>query len=557
MSSRVLLLFLSFAVFGCTFSPDTQDPQSNAAVDSLLEQIKLRPQLGRDSSLFLARRALILSDELGYDFGIARSSHLLGAIFYKIGNLDLALNNLHNALHAYEKLKDTQHLAEATSMIGQVYLRSENFDQALVHLREASRLFTTLDDHRGEAQIQGQIGHLFEKSAQYDSALFYQHRALNYFSQHIDSTELALIYDNIGSIYEDLEVYDEAHKNFVIAYEYNHALGHTDDAIVNLNNIGDTYRKRGMYERALSVTRQAYDQALLQQNAYQIQSAARDLSLILLETEHYDSAYHYLDQSYSLNEMIFGQEIAHKIANAQSIFDLEQKQQTILLLEKEKAENRRIAIASFMAVAILLVLIAYSSYQKVAKTSKERKLLQTENELSKAELINAQLNEEKLRTELENKRLLEEQLQMDLEMKNSALSRSALHLIQKNEFLESLRTNLKKIKKSEKEDIHLKIRKLTKSIDLNFNMDEDWEEFENIFQQIHTEFFDQLRAKHPTLTNSEVRLCAMIHINLHSHEIASILNISSDSLRIARYRLRKKLGLEKGENLYNYIVSVG
>ncbi|UXP33820.1 tetratricopeptide repeat protein [Reichenbachiella agarivorans] len=557
MPRHLILFAFLLLLSACSLTHEDSSPQNNETVDQLLHQIESQPKLSRDSTLFLARRGLILSQELGYKFGIARSSHLLGALFYKIGNLDLALNHLHSAIHVYEQSGDKDHLAEATSLIGQVYLRSENYNQALIHLRESYVLFVELHNHTGEARIQGQLGHLFEKTQQYDSALYYQHEALDYFIQSMDSAELAAIYDNIGSIYEDLEVYDQAYKNFVKAYDYNFALGYLDEAIVNMNNIGDTYRKRGQYDQAMQATRQAYDMALVQQNQYQIQSAARDISLIHRETNQLDSAYYYLDQSYQLNEVIFGQEIARKIANAQSIFDLEQKQQTILMLENEKSLSRKIALGGVIAAAILFLLIAYSSYQKVAKTSKERKLLQIENELSKAELINAQLNEEKLRTELENKRLQESQLQMDLEMKNSALSRSALHLIQKNEFLETLRTNLKKIKKSEKEDVHQKIRKLTKSIDLNFNMDEDWEEFENIFQQIHTEFFDRLREKHPTLTNSEVRLCAMIHINLHSHEIASIMNISSDSLRIARYRLRKKLGLEKGENLYNYIVSVG
>lgn len=538
-------------------TPNKRIAQNNEAVDLLLSHIEQQPTLSRDSTLFLARRGLSLSEEISYSEGIARSTHLLGALFYKIGNLDIAITHLHKAIQAYSDLNDKKHLAEATSLMGQVYLRTENYTEALHYLRDSYDLYLSLNNQTGKARIQGQFGHLFEKMNQYDSALYYQKLALDYFSISEDSVELATIYDNIGSIYEDLEMYNEAYKNFSKAYRYNLAMGYLDDAIVNINNIGDTYRKRRQHLQALKATRIALDMSITQQNQYQIQSAARDLSLIYKDMGMSDSAYFYLDKSYGLNETIFGQEIARKMANAQTVFDLEQKQQRISQLEYEKALSKKIVIGGATSAIILLLLIVYSYSQKAAKTNKERKLLRIENELGKAQLINAQLNEEKLRAELENKRLLESQLQMDLEMKNSALSRSALHLIQKNEFLQTLRTNLKKIKKSEKEDIHQKVKKLTKSIDLNFNMDDDWEEFENIFQQLHTKFFDKLRVQHPTLTNSEVRLCAMIHTNLHSHEIASIMNISSDSLRIARYRLRKKLGLDKGENLYNYIVSVG
>ncbi|UXX77676.1 tetratricopeptide repeat protein [Reichenbachiella carrageenanivorans] len=560
MTLRTFLSILGIATWlfsGCSLRTNDSNIKSNATIDALLKKVESNPEFTSDSSLFFTRRALILSRELGYHYGLARSSHLLGAVFYKIGNLDLSIKHLHESIHAYNQINDQLHLAETNSLIGQVYLRSENYNQGLIHLRRARSLYNLQNLDSGEAHVFGLIGHLYEKSKQYDSALFYQQKALEYFSTYVDSTELAVIYDNIGSIYEDLEAFDEAYVNFKKAYDYNRALSNTSEAIINLNNIGDTYRKRNQLSTALRYTRQAYNEAKLLQNDYQIQSAARDLAKNYLASEQYDSAYHYLNQSYELNEVIFGKEIAKEIANAQTIFDLEQKQQTISLLEKERASNRQITIIGFGASAILIILIVYGSGQRGAKNRKERKLLKTENELSKAELINAQLNEEKLKTELENKHLEESKLQLELELKNKSLSRSALQIIQKNEFLESLRSNLKKIKKSEKEDIHQKIRKLTRSIDLNFNLDEDWEEFENIFQQIHTGFFDRIRKNHPGLTNSEVRLCAMIHANLHSHEIASIMNISNDSLRIARYRLRKKLGLEKGENLYAYITNLG
>lgn len=542
---------------GCSLRTDDVNVKSNAAIDLLLKKVEANPEFTSDSTLFFTRRALILSRELGYQYGLARSSHLLGTVFYKIGNLDLSLKHLHESIHAYEQINDQLHLAEAHSLTGQVYLRSENYTQGLVHLRLARALYHQQALASGEAHVNGLIGHLYEKSEHYDSALFYQQKALAFFSTHVDSTELAAIYDNIGSIYEDLEALEEAYINFKKAYDYNRALGNSSEAIVNLNNIGDTYRKRNQLSTALRYTQQAYNEAKVLQNDYQIQSAARDLAKNYYASGQHDSAYYYLNQSYELNEVIFGKEIAKEIANAQTIFDLEQKQQTISLLEKERAANRRFTIIGLATAAILIILIVYGSNQRGAKNRKERKLLKTENELSKAELINAQLNEQKLRTELENKRLEESKLQLEIELKNKSLSRSALQIIQKNEFLESLRSNLKKIKKSEKEDIHQKIKKLTRSIDLNFNLDEDWEEFENIFQQIHTGFFDRIRENHPTLTNSEVRLCAMIHANLHSHEIASVMNISNDSLRIARYRLRKKLGLEKGENLYAYITNLG
>jgi AraC family chitin signaling transcriptional activator len=51
-------------------------------------------------------------------------------------------------------------------------------------------------------------------------------------------------------------------------------------------------------------------------------------------------------------------------------------------------------------------------------------------------------------------------------------------------------------------------------------------------------------------------LCAYLRLNLSSKEIASLLNITSKSVEIKRYRLRKRMNLEHGTNLISYILSV-
>jgi tetratricopeptide (TPR) repeat protein len=549
-------IWLFALLVACQYRSVEEASPKVEVVDQLLFQLD-RGTLANDSMLYLAKRSLLLSEELGYRAGVAHSNLYLGKILYRIGNLNQSLGHLHQALQLFENEGDYPKVAEANVQLGEVYLRIENFAQAYYYLEQSISLFERMGDLSGVAHARGQLGHFYEKTAQYDSALWYQQKALNFFQQTNDSSELAAIFDNLGSIYEDLAVYELAQENFVKAYQYNLSLGELNGSLINLNNIGDVYRKKGQLDSALFFTRLVLKRSREQQNDYQVKSAARDLSKIFFESGDYDSAYHYLALGYELTEKIFSDEIAREMATAQAIFDLERKQQTIQLLEQDKAYNRKLTIAGFTGVGLLVVLIGFISYQQISKTRKERKLLVTENELSKAELINAQLNQEKLRTELENKRLRADQLQMELDLKSKSLSRSALHLIQKNEFLVSLKDNLNKIKKGDEKEINKKIRKLTKSIDRNFSLDEDWKEFESIFQQVHDTFLDQLSEKFPDLSASEVRLCAMIRINLHSNEIASVLGISQDSLRVARYRLRKKLALEKGDNLYTFLVNLG
>ena len=78
--------------------------------------------------------------------------------------------------------------------------------------------------------------------------------------------------------------------------------------------------------------------------------------------------------------------------------------------------------------------------------------------------------------------------------------------------------------------------------------------FEENFDQAHNNFFKRLKKEFPSLTPGDLRLCAYLHMNLTSKEIAPLLNISIRGVEIHRYRLRKKLGLSGDENLVEFIL---
>lgn len=548
-------LFLA-AVFSCDFRQQVKQ-DARPDIDGLIFLAERSQYANSDTALAMARNAYELSTAYDYPVGIANSSLLMGKLLYEIGGLSPAISQLSEALAAFQSLNVASKQAEVNVLIGKVYQRSENYDQAFLHLHRALRSYQIADDRRGLAEVHGTIGHLHEKKQSYDSALAYQKRALDYYSLVGDTLGLADIHDNLGSIYEDLASYSEAFDHFQMALLLNKAIGNEAAEIVNLNNLGDIYRKTGDLRNALAFTEKAYHLAFASRLDYQVKSASRDLSKIYFELGQSDRAYEFLERSYELTDNIFGEEIAKEIANTQAIYELEQKQQRIVLLEKERKLNRLVVVLSSMGVATFFLLGGLTFFQQRSKNDKKRRLLETEAELTRAELENSQLSEQKLKTELENKMLREEQLKQELELKSKSLTKSALHMIQKNEFLHVLRNKLKDLKKAGDDNVKLKIKKLIKSIDLNFNLDDDWQEFETIFQQVHSEFFLKLKELYPNLSPSEVRLCAMIRLNLHSKDMAAIMGISQDSLRIARYRLRKSLGLNKGANLYAFIINIG
>ena len=551
----LLCASLLYAV-GCSNNTTTKQKSLELKCEKLLKKASSFTEKNLDSALYFSRQAALLASKTNKPKLEAQAELLSGELLFTIGENEDAIKHLHKANILFEKLENKPAQANTNTIIGDIYVRTSNPSEALQSYTNASKHFKKLNNNKGLALINSKLGHFYEKNGDLNLALNYQEKALNYFLQHPDSNILAQIYDNIGSIYEDKAIYPLAQENFSKAYNISLGLKDFNLATINLNNIADCQRKTGQYKEAIKNSTKALKLAESLNIIYQIKSANRDLAKTYALLNKYDSAFKYLDDSYIQNEKIYKAEISTELARAQQLFKIEQKELQIKTLEKEKQFNKKALYLGLTGLIMISILLGYAWLQQKSKTKKEKALLETENQLNKEKLINAELNEQKLKTDLENTRLQEERLKMQLSMKSESLSRSALHLIQKNELIQNIKSSLQKVKKIDEKDLHKKLNKLSKSIDINIKNDDDWKEFETIFKEIHTNFFTNLQKNYPNLSPSEVRLCTMIRANLQSHEIASIMGISPDSLRIARYRLRKKLNIEKGANLFTFICNI-
>ena len=83
-----------------------------------------------------------------------------------------------------------------------------------------------------------------------------------------------------------------------------------------------------------------------------------------------------------------------------------------------------------------------------------------------------------------------------------------------------------------------------------------WNEFKLRFAEIHTDFYDKLVIKYPTLTVNDLRLCAFIKLKMSTKEIATVLNKPVNSIKVARKRLREKLHIENSsETLISFLAT--
>ncbi|WP_431217544.1 helix-turn-helix transcriptional regulator [Puia sp. P3] len=66
----------------------------------------------------------------------------------------------------------------------------------------------------------------------------------------------------------------------------------------------------------------------------------------------------------------------------------------------------------------------------------------------------------------------------------------------------------------------------------------------------------KLKARFPNLTNSDLKVCAYLQLNLSTKEIAQLMNISVRGVDISRYRLRKKFQLSRQQSLNDFLNTI-
>lgn len=309
-----------------------------------------------------------------------------------------------------------------------------------------------------------------------------------------------------------------------------------------INNLGDILRKTGHYQESIVQTKAAMNLADKLGNIYQLASCYRDLGKAYELTNQMDSAYHYVKLGYKYTLDLYSEDGARQVAFLQVLYDINKKSDEINKLQNDKKFNR-IIIASATIVTLLLVVLGFVVF------SRQRLRLRDQQMLAKQKEIEHDLTS----LELKNLQLEEQHLKQQLEVKSRELSNHTLNLIKHNQFLENLRNTLQAMVKDDKRDQKKQMNQILAEINQSFNHERNWKEFTQAFEQVHHQFLENLKKFSNALTSADMRLIALLKMNLDSADIATLLGISTDSLRVSRYRLRRKLNLAQGDNLSAFI----
>lgn len=200
-----------------------------------------------------------------------------------------------------------------------------------------------------------------------------------------------------------------------------------------------------------------------------------------------------------------------------------------------------LAICLYLLGSVVLINLLHQAYRRYY--NKKARVQQEENE--------RRIAAQQRKVELAKSQLANQQLQQEVESKNREMALATMNLVKKNELLQQIKENL-----LAKQTPQQNIEEVVRTINRNIDEAETWNLFKEAFENADRDFFKKAKGLHPELTPNDLKLCAYLRLNLSSKEIAPLLNISTKSVEVKRYRLRKKMGLEHEAGLTDYILGM-
>jgi len=481
--------------------------------------------------------ALEIAKILPYPKGEAFANRVIGVAHWARGNIDLSFQFLIKAEELYRSIDDSLGTANSMLNLGMAYADQRNYTSASNKYKQALAFFTDLDASSRVATTYTKTADILIQQGNYQEAYDFLLKALDIHKQSNFLYGIAEANGKLGEISIAKTEFNDAISYFLIAIEAakqrNDNVGRAD----YYHGVGLSFYKKKDYQQA----RDYLDSAKSLAEEYDLKKIQRQVYDTYKDLEatrgNYQSAITYYDQYLRVRDELFNEEKSNIISNMESKRAYEEKEQQLeiaqknldLLRQKNKTNNRTRLALVFGTLALLS--LAWGILQR-----KNRRLEQQQIDLSKAEKETDELKD-------------------TIQQKEQELTSYTLNFVQKNEFISDLKSSIEGLRSELSREQRPKLNTIAKKIDTALRMNEDWDDFRKHFESVHPSLMKKLNQNFPNLTKNEFKLIALIRLNLSTKEISSILGISPDSVKTARYRLRKKLRLENHNNLFDFLIS--
>jgi tetratricopeptide (TPR) repeat protein len=466
----------------------------------------------------------------------------IGICYYPVSyskGLDYAMK----AMKIYEGMEKNAPLVAAEGrgkclqLISTIKSRQGKYNEAIALSRQAAGGFNRNDTTGYMGLIYNSLGSCYGRLGQKDSSIHYHQLALAERQRRNDYLYLPTSLLAVADIALERNDKEQSIAGYQRALSIADSTGNRQAIVSAMLAIGKwclTFDRNNAtaedyYKRALTISIGLTDKA------FYLKCLNR---LLLLEKErgNYQKALSYKDEIEQVNDTLHGWETQKSIQLMEVRFDMEEKNRQLELTKKE-SEVRRLTGYLLGGLVIMLLAGAGGAIYFLRRINRRDKQLLVAKEAL-------------MRASEEQKLLREQQMQQEIEFKESQLSALTLQMIQRHELLQELKDKLEAGSESAQD------HSVQRILERGLEGAQEWNDFNSHFESINQHFYKRLKSEYPDISPNDLKMCALIKMNLSIKEMAAVLNISPDSVKTARYRLRKKLQLNTEDNLTDFILSL-
>ena len=493
-------------------------------------------------SISQGKQALQLAEKLSYPQGIAKAKRVLGVAYWTLGQPKAALGNLTEAEDAYRRLNDEEGMANCLLNIGMVYADIRDYSTALRFYDRAIEKFSKLGLKGRIATAYTKIGIVKIETHHFHDAQEYLTNALDIHSENNFTYGMAEAHNKLGRLFLELNETEQANHHLRKAIVMGKQIHDEDGIVSNLILFGKLLRMEGDYEASEAHLDIALERASKKQLRKYRLEALNEYRLLKEQQGQLPEALQYYDLYTALKDSLYDIEKSKQVAAMEFKSEIDEKNRQVEYLKGQETTDTAIRWLLLLGILIISAL-SWLLIRSLRQKNKSQQELLASNKLV-------------AQTALENERLKKNELEEQLHFKNRELTSYSLNFVQKNELLEQLEEKLAALKAMPAQKQAKAISEIEKIVRSQKSLDRDWEDFKAHFEQVHGNFLANLKEKFPQLSSNDLKIAALTRLNMNIKETSNILGISPDSVKTARYRLRKKLGMEQEADLISFLVEL-
>ena len=478
-----------------------------------------------DSAVLYAEIAISHFNEAGNKEALLWSLKVLGSAYLDLGQQEKALAEFLNGLKIAEDTGNKIEVASFLNAIGNSYRKYKDSKSAIDYLERALELSKSIDDNSLPKQIFPNLALAYDMADQKEKSIDLFKSVLSDFK--LTTYDSSKIYTNIARSYIRMHLYDSAQKYLDLGTPLRQRIGSPNHNAYAYKEYATLYTETNQFDKSITYGELVREIGEELENSGHLEDAYRNLREAYYGAKDYKKSTEYGKKYIKVFWKRYNSEKRRIITEMDTKYQTVQKENEIVKLEAQKAKDQKTKTQLAGAIVLIMLITAFVLIlfkNSIEKQKSAKKMAETQLSLNKKEL----------------------------QVKEQQLSHFVQVIQEKNNIVEQLENQITLSAACENEKLAT-IDKLTKTIILT---EDDWLEFKSIFENVYDNFFTKVRSLQPSITSSEMRLTALMKLNLSTKEISNLLGISPDSVTKTKYRVKKKLALEDTRELEEFVQTI-